>query len=976
MGDTNLFMAILNGIAMIFGGSDLYSGNGAFGLGFGAFFGATILMTIMVYNAAFKKQLDFRLLITPLILYFVMTAPKVDVAIQDIYGSEAVKRVDNIPLGLALPLSAASGISYIITTTFETGYSVISGHQDMMPRLTDSGYVTPLKLINALRTASTQEGSSSLFQTTKNFYTNCINNNPNFNAEAYSKSVNPLQYLTTVTQTSSGLVSIVQAGTSQDNPQSLVTCNQAATIISKTLDSIMDGVKNPQDQYNIVGDVSKYNLGTLINGEMISNGGASGSGPKANEESRAAGLNGYRYEDVTSAFASITSLSESQARDFIAASLFNPYMQSAAYCADTRSANDMTGLSRCTAWVSSVNQWEEKNAASATGFLKTLQNGQNILIMFAIGIFPIVVILIMFQGVSSFKTVVDYIVFMISTLLWIPVASIFNFYTQFNLMEEYANVVNSMGGAGLSLFTASQFYGAVAQKLSIANGLLALTPILCMLIFKGMSMATSYAAGKLNSAEGGNYDAKVNNPDIQKSAPISTTNSVLTASGQNVITENGKMQTSISGSTTYSSSQQVSQEYANNYAESDSKWNSLGNNVAGVLSKGRNESSATVNSTTASEGETLNASKVETTGTENNTSSGTGSTASVGNASAETTNNSNADITSGGFNASLGALKNPNSGNAKGNNPAEKQAAVLGTAGAQVGGGKQYINTDSKGNTQNINVNDAESANYVDNTGVKTAINESTASGVSKAFNTIKSTEDRIEFLERAEIKNMFSADSGLKQQYDETLSSLRKTANSQQVAYSMAMNNGGEIGNIVGSIKTDQGGLNALKSAINKSYDQDNINAAKENFIKGGLIKGQDAEIGGIVFGAMTSSDKDVQRSLSNLINPSATREMDKINKEVGDSSDIARVEKQNFGPINTKGLNPQNANQVQNIGVPPTNPNTLKVGGATIPSGPPQNNTVPVQAKPLFKGSPSKVVKDEGRNVANSVKEAITKK
>ena len=228
MGDTSLFMAALNGIAMIFNNSDLFSGNGYLGLGFGAFFGATVLLLIMIYNAAFKKQMELKILLLPLILYMILTGPKVDIALQDVYGRDSIKRVDNIPIGLAIPATVASGISVVLTRMFETAYSVVSNNGYNMPKITEAGYVTPLKLINALRSASTYVGSSSLLETTKNVYNACIINNTAFNSEAYSKSENPIQYLAQAAAQGNGLVYIVQdPATANPHVNNLVSCAKA-----------------------------------------------------------------------------------------------------------------------------------------------------------------------------------------------------------------------------------------------------------------------------------------------------------------------------------------------------------------------------------------------------------------------------------------------------------------------------------------------------------------------------------------------------------------------------------------------------------------------------------------------------------------------------------------------------------------------------------------------------------------------------
>lgn len=955
MGDTNLFMAALNGVAMLFSGPDLFSGSGYMKLGFGAFFGAVILLTIMVYNAAFKRQFELRLLLAPLFLYIILTMPRVDVALQDIYGQDAVKRVDNIPIGLAIPAAVASGISVILTNIFEQGYSVVSGHQAMMPKITEDGFVTPLKLLNSLRSATTMEGSSSLFQTTKNYYTNCVNNNPHFSAEQYRKSTNPLDYLSTSAAQAGGLVYIIQEGSPNDNPNNLVTCQQAGLIIKATMDSFMDGNKSSQDQYNIIGDVTKYNLRTVLNGQMLSNGSSSGSSPNSTAHSRGAGVSGYMFEDVTDALGTIAQVSETQARNFVAATLFNPYMESASLCSDRSSGlNDMA---KCTAWVSSTNQWEEKNAASATGFLKMMQDGQNILIMISFLLFPIIVVFIMVQGVGSFKILGNYLAFTVAAYLWVPMASIINFYIQQTLADEYYKVIASAGTDTLTLFTASQFYGAVAQKLSLANGMLASVPVLCMMLFSGMMMGMNQLTSRMNSADGGNYDAKVNSPDLQKSAPIATTNSALSMSGSGVVERQGLMDANFQSSSAISATQSYGNENSRQNAAAQAEVVKLQHQIAASQAKAHNSSSSVTNSEAEGHGQIQASTDTKADGTVNSSTGTHTEGTKIDNTANKSTTDSDAVIGQGGVQGGL-SIKNPSrtsDRDANGNVIKDASGKPVmsnkdGWASGQVGisGSMTKVGTDANSSSTGIGLTTSTGDAFNTANGNQNTSSHSTSSGKNDSFQTGYTNAKAKEWLNSKEVKEAISKDKDLQESWNKADTAVQKATYAQQRADSMAMSVGGNVGQLVGTANHNPAAMQKLYSAIALSGDREQIQQRSENFSSRGNLAGSasDKATAGAIVGALSSTDDRVREAAQNVINPSTTQGMRNIEQQI-DTSNINKPEKHNYAKINAGDLDPTRANSLasnaQNINVskpsaapkpPTTKPNQLSASPmATIP-------------------------------------------
>lgn len=603
LGETGLFASALNGIAMLFNDSDLFSGSGIANVGFGAFFGFTILFTIWLYNAAFKQQMEMKSLLAPLVVYIILTVPKTTVILEDI-NTGAARNVDNIPIGLALPASAASGISLAFTRMIEQAYMVIGDNVDNDPiSILDQGFITPLKLINGLRDASTITPSQSLLQTTKNIYQTCISTNPNFNVETYKRSENPVAYFAEIAKQSDKPVVYVTLAVQGTLTESLLTCEIAGDRLQKAMEAYLDGIngdnENGSNTVNkMIGDVTMYNLRNAVLRQMNANGDTSGFNLNPVQ-----GGEDYTINDMINHVGMMSNTSQVNSRNFMMATIFNPMLESASYCYDR--AENMSDMSKCSAWISSKSQWEEKNAASATGFIQILQNGQNVLLIFSFLIFPIMVLFIMFMGVGSFKIIGNYLAFTVAVYLWVPMASIINFYIQSSLVNEWMNVAMATGITELNLITGPQFYAAVSKKLALGNALMASVPVLCMMLFSGMMMGMNQIYSRMNSADAGNYDAKVNSPDIAKSAPLATNTSTVETSGSAITKIVGAPSGTLSSQDTQQTAREYSKSLSNDRSQIQSQIQALEASVGAKVVNGEAISTGTGRSEASGSGATI-----------------------------------------------------------------------------------------------------------------------------------------------------------------------------------------------------------------------------------------------------------------------------------------------------------------------------------------------------------------------------------
>lgn len=889
MGESGLFASALNGVAMLFNDTSLYHGNGVGNLGLGAFFGMILLFTVWLYNAAFKQQMDMRALLAPLIVYMILTVPKATVAIEDIYSGN-VKAVDNVPLGLALPASVASGISVVFTEIIEKAYQVVADYPNgYMPKISEDGYVTPLKLINALRDSATIVPSQSLLQTTKNIYQACIVANPNFNVETYRKHENPVQYFTEAAKTSTSTVVFVTLATTGITTDNIMTCKDAAIEVEKAMTAYVDGINNSAGgatQVNkIIGDVTLYNLRNAMLRQMTANGESAGFNPKPS-----AGGSNYTINDIVNYVSLMGNTSQDNARNFMMATIFNPMLETASYCYDK--ADGMAGMSKCSAWISSRTQWEEKNAAAGTGFLQVMRDGQNVLIMLSFLFFPIIVLFIMIQGTSSFKLLGNYMAFTVAAYLWLPMAAIINFYIQNTLADEWLKVANATGINTLNLITGPQFYAAVSQKLSLANALLASVPVLCMMLFSGMMMGMNQIYARMNSADAGNYDAKVNNPDVAKSAPMASSSSTITLNGQNVAIENGVPQASLSSSNTQKTASELSKTISTKGSEVESSIASLANKLGVEISSSNSNSTSTGNMQNYSESNSISSASTTKSGTNNSNEVREGN--SVGLANQDAIQKVSSTSVSGSATAQAGVKGSGNIGNdkqanQKDANGTEKSKKPTGSAGIEAGAG---VGGSINGATSNVHsggttLTNQDSTTHSNATSKFNSVDNSNTNSKSKAFTASDYSQQLNEIVKKAtqtkgaDFVQQHSSDIN---KVREKIESLKQTEQ-QSAEFKTTMSS--DVGQIVGMIGKNPQAFEQFKDEVNALNDPKLQEDA--NRIKGSLYQipdNQQKNDVALLLAAHQSDNPIASQAARRYSNPQGEAKYSEMSGNVGDIS------------------------------------------------------------------------------------------
>jgi conjugal transfer mating pair stabilization protein TraG len=531
LGDVRLFADTINGIAMMFQVAsgeriDLWASNtNSMGLGMGAFLGMLLAICMLVYNAAFKQRFDLRAIILPLILYICLTMPKVQVNIIDGYYRDGVQSVSGVPLGLALPMSAISSIAFSATEKIETVFQV--PNNGSFTKITEDGFVMPLKLLHSLRYTglTMRDAYPNVTESLAEVVKICLTNNDSFDELEYQSSPRSMSVFFSALNDPIAGSRLVKIFPTSEPTGRVVNCSRAATYIQNSLSAYIDGVA-PNESLISTDDVKVKNLRSDIEKILASNNGNTGSRNLTN-------ISSMRILDDIQA---MTNVSNDDALNFVAATIFNPQLSTATECVVS---SDNRATARCFSYATAAEQWKEKSAAEASGFLSIMRDGQNLLILLSVTLFPIMVLIIVLQGIGGLKVVMSYLLYTISAYMWIPVASMINYYTQVQLDDELKKWASripqgtDIAASYLSLANAPLFYDAISKKLALANSVMASVPMICMGLFSGMLMTMNRLADKMNPQAG--FKASTNTPPALERGALAKVGSSISFDGINSV---------------------------------------------------------------------------------------------------------------------------------------------------------------------------------------------------------------------------------------------------------------------------------------------------------------------------------------------------------------------------------------------------------------------------------------------------------
>jgi len=480
LGDVNMFRQVLNAVAMVFGSGLLSSGSG---IGAGSAILTGLLVTLFLSIGAgvlsrfgIGRNFNPAVALVLLAIFYVMAVPKVSVQVEDLYTGNATT-VDNLPLGVAVPASIISSITYSISNDIETAFSTTDGNYITM---TSQGFTNPLRLLLALR-QGVGDYDPYLTANIKEFTLDCAVNAASFDPKAFAISQDAIGYLTT--NYHDGLTTYFSAAFPQGSGMS---CADSATRIAADADNFL----NSQD------------FQKLLNRNM-----------PTRATPNAATPNVYTRADMDTVYANLVQPVWGGAQDanaFMKNALLAPEAARAYNCAS--SASDYASLNQCTTMLTqAAEQWKTDATANASFFTKTMIPGMNILLAMFYAFAPLVFIFAVMASWHGIKIMIAYLLFGVWSQTWLPFAAVVNFMIQVMVGDE----INRMMAAspnGLSIAVSSEFYDMLSLKLAVASDMLGAVPLISFALLSGSIFGLTAMAQRWSGRD--YVNEKQGSPDV------------------------------------------------------------------------------------------------------------------------------------------------------------------------------------------------------------------------------------------------------------------------------------------------------------------------------------------------------------------------------------------------------------------------------------------------------------------------------
>jgi len=509
LGDLETFRATLTAIAMLFNPSNTtdFVGTSDVGLGGFAAIGLLIALTVALFKGVTTLKFELGELIIVVILYSALFVPKFDVVLEDYYTGQAAA-VDDVPLGIALPGAFISGFTTQISETLSTAFKTASSPAFAMQ---ENGFVYPLKLLNGLRNGSQTfaKKQPKISASVINVYKDCAFGRAGFDSGELARSNNPWEFLKRYIQNSS-VTGITEIYTRAAPSGTIVTCQEAADLVSTDLDLLFEPGANP----NIAPSTQNPNGVSQFEELVCAN--------MKNVRTKNSGC--PDYETYETSFHAISAASGESAKNFAMTTMLASSLKNAELCAS--GAVDASKMATCMPMVTALEQFKEDAVGGATLFQKTMLNSMSVMLFLFYAFAPLVSVLMIALGAKGLKLLGSYFMFGIWTQSWLPFATILNFYIQQKVAYDSARFgVNSpeLTAAGYQAF-----YESVSLNLGIASDLMAATPLITLALLSGSVFALTGVANRLSGRD--YYDEKVNAPTAISNGAIAMNTPSFTGS--------------------------------------------------------------------------------------------------------------------------------------------------------------------------------------------------------------------------------------------------------------------------------------------------------------------------------------------------------------------------------------------------------------------------------------------------------------
>ncbi len=476
LGDNGMFRAVLTGVAMIFdpANSDTWVSTGGVGIGAAAALGLLLSLILLLFMAIQSQKFELGLMLVLVLAYAALFVPKFTVNLEDIY-SGSVTKVDNIPLGIALPAALASNLAYDLGNKLETVFSTVDGNYLSQ---SSQGFLTPLKVLASLRNGWKQVYTRDPDLTASFVQYAQICGAGKIDQQAMNTHKDSINYLLTNPPTSGTTLYYSKSTGSYPNGTPMSCADAAAKLLT--------------DTDNLVNDTSPTKVSDILNGAMDTGKGKDSSA-------------GYTVGDLDTYLTAVTGGSVADAKALTALTLLQPMINAGIGCQAGQN------MQYCLQYMPAEEQRKEDAAAGGNFFVRTMKNGSNMFSFVLYAFSPVVALLLVASGSKGIKVAGSYLMLLIWVNTWLIFAALINYYMQYQIKNEFFMA----GGADVFLTPGGYltFYDKLSQKIMLASDMMGMVPMLSLALISGSIYALTKVAGKWG-ADGikSSYDEKVNSP--------------------------------------------------------------------------------------------------------------------------------------------------------------------------------------------------------------------------------------------------------------------------------------------------------------------------------------------------------------------------------------------------------------------------------------------------------------------------------
>lgn len=498
-GDVEIFRAAFAGVAMIFSPNDFFVSGQGVGLGALAGLGLLISLFITLLGGIFHGKIDVGGMVVVVIAFCLMFVPHVSVNIED-YNGSAIAKVDNVPLGVALPAGLVSGLANELNLKMGTAFSTVDGYPSGVN--TPGALTSPLKILFSLRKAATvvPDKLGREVGNLDNLVAYCLAGRGN-NYNVYSQTAiagDPILAMTTMAQQASGLTMYTPPG--DDTGGTLTPCSVAAPLVEADIQNFMAGQSAAGGQLALAEAVLTAAATSEGAAQVLFN----GSKPK---------ILPIGPSTQTDIIATLFQESADNAANFVKAAMFMPFVTASFECAE--SSGNPVDWAPCMPFQSATLQYQEDSAAAGSFFQRIMFHGMNALFFLWICLSPVVATVMLILGQRGLKLAGSYLLFGAWAVSWYVGASIVNFY----MLMQLQNEVSMLGGIGaITKSTIGPFFNAISMKIALAGDMMSQVPLIMMTVMSGSMYGMVQVAGRWGAKD--YYDEKVNSPSLVGSAPI------------------------------------------------------------------------------------------------------------------------------------------------------------------------------------------------------------------------------------------------------------------------------------------------------------------------------------------------------------------------------------------------------------------------------------------------------------------------